>query len=80
MKTSTRILSLTALLSCAALYACGPHAVEKDMEEWCTCQQAAKEDPAKSEECIELMQAISVKYEFDPEAVVIIQTKAEECK
>jgi len=76
MKKNTAILILSSII----LISCGAHSVETEMDEWCNCRQQAKTDPVKNEECIEIMQAISVKYEFDPEAVVIIQTKAEECK
>lgn len=76
MKKNTAFLLLPLII----LISCGANSVETEMNEWCNCWQQAKTDHTKNEECIEIMQAISVKYEFDPEAVVIIQTKAEECK
>ena len=71
---------ITIVFAGTVFTACNGNEVEQDMDEWCDCQQKAKNDAAHHEVCVDLMLQISRKYEFDPEAVETIQEKALECK
>ncbi len=80
MRTGLKIWGVSAGFISFMLFSCSHGTVETEMEDWCACQQEAKTNPSKKTECAEMMTDIARKYEFDPEAVVEIQTKVLECK
>lgn len=80
MRTALKIGSISAVFFGLALFSCKSESIDTEMQQWCDCEQQAKTDASKKSECAEMMKVITRKYEFDPEAVVKIQTKVLECK
>jgi hypothetical protein len=62
------------------LSSCGTADVEGDMKEWCSCWKEPKPDHQKSKLCMEMLEEINKKYEFNPEAGEIVVQRMMECK
>lgn len=80
MRTALKIGGISAVFFGLTLFSCKSESLDTEMQLWCTCEQQAKTNASKKGECTEMMKDITRKYEFDPEAVVKIQTKILECK
>lgn len=61
------------------LIACSQKTIEQEMDEYCTCRKEHRENNNDFSKCNEMMREISQKYEFDPEAALIIEKKLETC-
>lgn len=68
------------LMACSTLSSCETKSVDEDMNEYCNCVRDAAKNERKFKECQDKMIEISLKYEFDPEAVEVIQNRVSECK
>jgi hypothetical protein len=62
-----------------ALVSCNQPTLEEEMDQYCDCVKDEERGVGDSE-CIEIMQKISDKYAFDPEAAEEIEQRVQECR
>jgi hypothetical protein len=72
--------SSKALILCLLIYSCSTKTIQEELDDWCNCEKKANEDVSILDSCNQIMIDISLKYEFDPEAVPVIQQKVKKCK
>jgi hypothetical protein len=61
------------------LLACNQKTVEQEMDEYCACRKEHRESDNDFSTCSAMMEEISRKYEFDPEAALVIREKLKAC-
>jgi hypothetical protein len=76
MQKTILFFAVSALILFAS--ACDAPSPEQEIDEICTCIQEAETD-ADIEKCRSMMNAISDKYSFDPEAAETIKKRLREC-
>lgn len=73
------LLAVLSFVVVALSVSCENTTVEEDMANYCECKKKAVAGQATEQECVQLMEEISTKYEFDPEAVHVIQEEIIKC-
>ena len=58
---------------------CENKSLDQELNEYCECQKKSLEGERSAQECMELANEISDKYQFDPEAATKIQEKIKNC-
>lgn len=58
---------------------CSTKSIEEELDDWCACEKTAIEHPTLLDSCNQLMIDIAQKYEYDPEAVSLIQKSVKKC-
>lgn len=61
------------------LSSCSTKTVEEELNDWCNCEKQATNDVSILDSCNQMMIEISQKYEYDPEAVPVIQKSVKNC-
>ena len=62
-----------------ALFSCKNTSIEQDMDRYCDCRKKLLEKEIEQEKCLDIMEELSMKYEFDPEASDQIRNEIKKC-
>jgi len=70
---------INALILGLLLSSCSTKTIEDELTDWCNCEKQAVDDVTILDSCNQMMIEISQKYEYEPEAVPVIQKTVKNC-